>query len=194
MNSQMHVSMSVLVGRDRAFDGVLGWSLGDGSVRAEGSLEVGDVSGTNVVDETVDVNWLERSAGVLRTAVGGRRSAVLTLFLDVSTPVLLHHRADDDVKHRVLDILLKECAETGVIELGIINCRLVRIGFAERNDLRAARVQVSVTDRVNPTLNRTTRRVARRIRPRQHRSCDTATSVVAHDDDVSDAQGLNAVR
>lgn len=44
--------MSVLVGRDRAFDGVLGWSLGDGSVRAEGSLEVGDVSSTNVVDET----------------------------------------------------------------------------------------------------------------------------------------------
>jgi len=195
VNSQMHVSVSVLVGRDRAFDSVLGWSLGDGSVRTEGSLEVGDVSGTNVVDETVDVNWLEGSARVLRTAVVGRRSAVLTLLLgDVGAPVLLHYRADDDVEHRVFDILLNESAETGVIKLGIINRRLVRIGFAERNDLRAARVQVSETDRVNPFLNRTTRGVARRIRPRQHRSCDTATSVVAHDDDVFDAQGLNAVR
>lgn len=87
----------------------------------------------------MDVNWLERSAGV-GTATGMGRSAVLTLFLgDVSAPVLLHHGADDDVEHRVLDILLNECAEAGVIELGIIDGRLVLIGFAERNDLRATK-------------------------------------------------------
>lgn len=51
-----------------------------------------------------------------------------------------------------------------------------------------------MTDRVNPILNRTAREVICRIRSRQHRGLDTATSVVAHDDNVSDAQKLNTVR
>ena len=56
------------------------------------------------------------------------------------------------------------------------------------------RVQVSVTDRVNPTLNRRTCGVVCRIWSRQHRGLDTATSVVAHYDDVSNAQRLDTIR
>jgi len=52
VNSQTNVAVSVLVSRDRALDGVLRRSLGDRTVRAEGSLEVGDVPGADVVDET----------------------------------------------------------------------------------------------------------------------------------------------
>jgi hypothetical protein len=57
-----------------------------------------------------------------------------------------------------------------------------------------ARVQESVTNGVNPTLNRTSREIVGCIRSRQHSSLNTATAVVAHDDDMSDAQSLNAVR
>ena len=50
-----------------------------------------------------------------------------------------------------------------------------------------ARVPVSVTNRVNPVLNRISREIVGRIRPRQHCSLNTATSIVAHDDDMTDA-------
>jgi len=186
------MSTSVLV--DRALDGILRRGLGSRSMRAEGDSEVDDVSGCNVVDETMDVNWFEGSARI-STTMGGRGSAVLSLFLSgVGHPVLFHHRADHDVEHRVLDVLLDESTESGVVESGRVNVGLVLVGFTVQEDLRAARVQESVTNRVNPALNRTTRVIVGRIRPRQHCSLNTATSVVAHHNDVSDAQRLNTVR
>lgn len=185
------MSTSELV--DRALDGILRRGLGNGPVRAERNLEVGDVASANVVDETVNVNRFEGAR--VRIAAGGSAGAVLALFLsDVSIPVLLHRRADEDVEHRVLDVLFDQSAESRVIELGRVDVRLVPVCFAERYDLRAARVQVSVTNRVNPTLNRTTCGVACRIWSRQHRGLDTATPVVAHYDDVSNAQRLDAIR
>jgi len=56
------------------------------------------------------------------------------------------------------------------------------------------RVGESVTDRVNPTLNRTTREIIGRIRFGQHGGLNTATSVVTYDDHMSDIQRLNPVR
>lgn len=50
-----------------------------------------------------------------------------------------------------------------------------------------------MTDWVNPTLNRASRKIVGRIGSRQHSSLNTATPVVTHDDDVSDGQSLNAV-
>jgi hypothetical protein len=185
---------------------------------------------------TVDVNWFEGCVSIGSTTTRRGGGAVLSLFLsDVGGPVLSHHGADDDVEHRVLDVLLDESEESGVVDLGRVNGGLVLVGFSVQDDLRAsnanrkkrknrvrtsenrkiqtrleggrqkqagptfqgyspARVQVSVTDRVNPILNRTAREVICRIRSRQHRGLDTATSVVAHDDNVSDAQKLNTVR
>jgi hypothetical protein len=52
VNSQMKMAISVLV--DCALDGILRRSLGNGSVRAERNLEVGDVSSANVVDEGIE--------------------------------------------------------------------------------------------------------------------------------------------
>ena len=46
----MDMSTSELV--DRALDGILRRGLGNGPVRAERNLEVGDVASANVVDET----------------------------------------------------------------------------------------------------------------------------------------------
>jgi len=51
-----------------------------------------------------------------------------------------------------------------------------------------------MTDRVNPTLDRVLREIVGLIRSRRHGSFDTATSIVAHYDDVPDAQRPNAVR
>lgn len=48
--SQVDMVVSVLV--DSALDGFLRGSLGGSSVRAEGSPEVDDISGADVVDET----------------------------------------------------------------------------------------------------------------------------------------------
>jgi len=192
VNLQVNVAMSVSV--DGALDGFLRGDLGSRSVRAVGSSEVDDVSSADVVDETVDVNRLERSARI-STTVSGRRSAVLSLLLsNVGIPVLSHHGADDNVEQRNLDVLLDESTESGVIERWRVDGGLVHVSFAVRDDLRAAGVQVSVTNRVNPTLNRTAREIVGRIRLGQHCSLDTATSVVTHDDDVSDAQRLNTVR
>jgi len=191
--SQASIATSVLV--DRALNGFLRGGLGSGSVRAEGSSEVDDVSSADVVDETVDVNRFEGSAGV-GTTMSRRGGAVVSLFLsDVGSPVLSHHRTDDDIEHRVLDVLLDESPESRVVELGIINHGLVLVRFSVRNNLRAARVPISVANRVNPTLNRVLRGVIiRRIRSRQHGSFNTATSIVTHDEDMSDAQSLNSVR
>lgn len=161
--SQVSMFMSVLV--DCALDGILRRGLGSGAVRAEGNTEVDDVSSPRVVDKTcwkqsqksmsqsrpgtidrlewvgqltVDVNWLEGSVRISTTATSGRGSAVFSLFLsDVGGPVLFHHRADDDVEHRVLDVLLDESTESGVIERGRVNLCLVLVGFAVEEDLRA---------------------------------------------------------
>jgi len=81
----------------------------------------------------VDVNRLEGGIRVSATR-NGRGSAVLS---DVGGPVLLHHRADDDVEHRVLDVLLDESTESGVIVLRRVDGRLVLVGFAVRQDLWA---------------------------------------------------------
>ena len=79
---------------------------------------------------TVNVNRLKWSIS-LSTTTSGRGSVVLSLFLsDVCGPVLLHHRADDDVEHRVLDVLLDESTESGVIELWRVHGGLVLVGFA----------------------------------------------------------------
>jgi len=188
VNSQVSVSV------DCALHGILRRNLGSMSIRAEGNPEVDDLSGCRVVHETVDVNRLEGGARI-STTVSGRGSVVLSLFLSgVSRPVLFHHRADDDVEHRVLDVLFDESAVSRVVESGRVNLGLVLVGFTVRQDLWAARVQESVTNRVNPALNRTTRVIVGRIWPKQHCGLNTATSVVAHHDDVSDAQRLNAVR
>ena len=56
------------------------------------------------------------------------------------------------------------------------------------------RVGESVTDRVNPTLNRAAREIVGCIRLGQHGGLNTATSVVTHDDHMSDIQRLNSVR
>jgi len=109
------VVMSLLV--DGALDSFRRGSLGGTSVWAEGRSEVDDVSGADVVDETVNVNRLEGSAGASTTSMR-RRRAVLSFFLSgIGRPVLLHHGADDNVKHRVLDVFLDESTESGVIEL-----------------------------------------------------------------------------
>ena len=136
----------------------------------------------------MDVNRLEGSASV-STTLSRRRGAVPSFFLsDVGGPVLAHRGADGDVEHRLLDVLLDESTESGVIDRGGVDGRLVLVGFAVQVDLRArrhecirksqfqtrsegaparkkqtnkqtkdhspARVQVSVTNRVNPALNR----------------------------------------
>lgn len=76
----------------------------------------------------------------VRIAASGSASAVLVLFLgDVGIPMLLHRRADEDVEHRVLDVLFDQSAECRVIELGRVNVGLVLVGFAERYDLRATK-------------------------------------------------------
>jgi hypothetical protein len=55
------------------------------------------------------------------------------LFLgDVGRPVLLHHGADDDVEHRVLDVLLDESTESGVVELWRVDGGLVLVDLAIR--------------------------------------------------------------
>lgn len=46
----MDMTMSEFI--DRALDGILRRGLGNGSVRAERNLEVGDVASANVVDKT----------------------------------------------------------------------------------------------------------------------------------------------
>lgn len=62
----------------------------------------------------------------------------MSLFLgDPGVPVLLHHRVDDDIEHRVPDILLDEGVESGFIEPGRVDGGLVRIGFTRRDGLRA---------------------------------------------------------
>jgi hypothetical protein len=85
----------------------------------------------------VDVNRFEGSARV-STTVSGRGGAVLSLFLsDVGRPVLFHHRADDDVEHRVFDVLLDESTESGITESGRVDVGLVLVGFAIQEDLWA---------------------------------------------------------
>ena len=88
----------------------------------------------------MNVNRLEGAR--VRIAAGGGASAVLALLLnDVGIPVLLHCRADEDVEHRVLDVLFDQSAESRVIELGRVDVSLVLVGFAERYDLRATKKQ-----------------------------------------------------
>jgi len=94
-------------------------------------------SAQEVRELTVDVNRLEGSISVNATT-SGRGCAVLSLFLsDVGGPVLFHHRADDDVEHRVLDVLLDESTESGVIVLRRVDGRLVLVDFTVRQDLWA---------------------------------------------------------
>lgn len=69
VKSLMDVTTSDSV--DCALDGIIGRSLGNGTLRAKARLEVDDVSGIEVVDETVDVNWLEGRVRVRRTTTGG---------------------------------------------------------------------------------------------------------------------------
>ena len=85
----------------------------------------------------MDVNRLEGNTRLSATT-SGRGSAVLSLFLsEVGVPMLSHYGADDDVGHRVLDVLLDESTESGVIERRRVDGCLVLVGFAVRRDLRA---------------------------------------------------------
>jgi len=168
-----------------ALDGVLRGSLGSGSVRSGGNPEVGDASSADVVDEAVDVNRLKGSVSVSTTGV---------VLGEVRCPVLLHNGAGGDVSHRDLDVLLNKSTESRVFEFGKVDGGLVLVSFAERNDLRAGRVQESLTNRVNPMLNRGTGGIAGRIMLRQHGSLNTATSVVTHDDNMVDTQSGDAIR
>lgn len=164
---------------------------------------------------TVDVNRLEGSAGVIATLRGGG-SAVLSR---VGRPVLCHFRAVDDVGHRILHVLFDESTEGGVGDVEGAGGGVVRVGFAERHNLLAeytqaasvpnsghqrmsgklacyspSGVHIGGTDRVNPVLNRTAHGVVVSVRPRRHRGQNTAASIVAHNDDVLDAQRLDTVR
>lgn len=86
----------------------------------------------------MNVNRLEWNISLSTTTTSGRGSVVLSLFLsDVGGPVLFHHGADDDVEHRVLDVLLHQSTESGVIELWRVDGGLVLVGFTIRGNLRA---------------------------------------------------------
>jgi hypothetical protein len=88
---------------------------------------------------TVDVNWFEGCVSIGSTTTRRGGGAVLSLFLsDVGGPVLSHHGADDDVEHRVLDVLLDESEESGVVDLGRVNGGLVLVGFSVQDDLWAS--------------------------------------------------------
>lgn len=98
----------------------------------------GDRLRGGVLPLTVNVNWFEGCVSINGTTRRGR-SAVLSLFLsDVGGPVLSHHGADDDVEHRVLDVLLDESEESGVVDLRRVNGGLVLVGFSVQDDLRAS--------------------------------------------------------
>ena len=96
----------------------------------------------------MDVNWLEGSIRIGSTTMGRGGGVVLRLSLgDVSAPVLLHYRADDDVEHGILDVLLDESAESGIIDLGRVDSGIVRVGFAVRYNLRARYAKHECTER-----------------------------------------------
>jgi len=86
----------------------------------------------------VDVNRLEVGLGGISTTMRRGGSAVLGFLLSgVGVPVLLHHRAGDDVEHRVLDVLLDQSTEGGVLDLGWVDGGFVLVSLSPRYDLRA---------------------------------------------------------
>jgi len=86
----------------------------------------------------VDVNWLKVGVGVIiLTTMRRGGSAVLGFLLgDVGRPVLLHHRAVDDVEHRVLHVLLDQSTESGVMDRWRVDGSFILVGISPRDDLR----------------------------------------------------------
>jgi len=86
----------------------------------------------------VDVNWLKVGLGNISTTMRSGGSAVLGFLLsNVGGPVLAHRGAGDDVEHRVLDVLLDQSAESGVVDLGRVNSSLILVVLSPRDDLWA---------------------------------------------------------